>query len=113
MNKKLAICWFLLVALFSCSEEKEAPKIKSIFDIPENASENSLVHFGFKKQTPEKKGFVDFFGDKGNKIYEYNIKNYALYIYKKKNITSEIKFVQGTISFMHISVDTTIWNEIR
>ncbi len=112
MNKKLILGWFLLVVLASCSEEKKTLKIKSVFDIPENVSENSLINFGFKKEIPKAEEFVDLFNEKGNEAYEYKLKNYSTYNYKKGTLTSKMNFVQGTLHSIYISMDTTVWNKL-
>jgi|GEM_PF-6214925 len=103
---KLFITYILLVFLISCSEKKEVKKIKSIFDIPENVSEESLINFGFKKLIPKEKEYTT------REVYEYQIKNYSTCFYKKEKISSEIKFVRGTIMTMRVSMDTIIWNEL-
>ena len=46
-------------------------QIKSIFNIPENASENSLLHFGFRKTIPKESDFTI------PEVYEYHLKNYS------------------------------------
>ncbi|MDF3027682.1 MAG: hypothetical protein K0S23_1989 [Fluviicola sp.] len=112
INMKLFISCILLVFLSSCSDKKEVITVKSLFDIPENVSEESLINFGFKKEIIEEKEYVDLFGEKGHQVYENRIKNHSSYFYKKPNLSSEIHFIQGTISVIRISMDTIVWNEL-
>jgi hypothetical protein len=109
---KLFIPFILLVFLVGCSEKKEVIKIKSVFEIPENVSEESLINFGFKKRIPKEEEYTFIFGKNGHKIYEKHLKYYSTCFYKKGTISSEIRFVQGTIMSMHVSMDTIIWNEL-
>lgn len=83
----------IIVSIFLSCSQKQETKLKSVFEIPENVTEENLIHFGYNKMEDQTVGYTN-------------------YLYKKDNLISHVLLFKGKITHLDIAVDTIIWNQL-